>query len=127
MKLELENQNIQKEIDMKKEEREKKKRKEEDKHKKKSNKESKYVTSGLDRSVTEIVEGKKFPSQTSVPELFHQPNLIAYPSLYDDRMVRQLYYKKETVEAPTNISILVVVDGSWPWDEKEFAGIDKGL
>ena len=103
------------------------KKKEEDKHKNEFNKESKYVTSGLDRSVTEIVEVKKFPSHTSVPELFHQPNLIAYPSLSDDRMVQQLYYQKENIEALTNISILVVVDGSWPWDEKEFAGIEKGL
>ena len=158
LELELENENIRKEIEFlqnerkalkvkkggndqisvnqpthyrkkvnnkKKEKKKKKKGKKKEKHKKKAGKESRYVTSGLDRSVTEIFEDKKFPSHSSVPELFHQPNLVAYPSLYDDRMVQQLYYQKEKVKDAANISILVVVDGSWQWDEKEFAGIEE--
>ena len=158
LELELENENIRKEIEFlqnerkalkvkkggndqisvnqpthyrkkvnnkKKEKKKKKKGKKKEKHKKKAGKESRYVTSGLDRSVTEIFEDKKFPSHSSVPELFHQPNLVAYPSLYDDRMVQQLYYQKEKVKDAANISILVVVDGGWQWDEKEFAGIEE--
>ena len=37
-------------------------------------------------------------------------------------MVQQLYYRQEKGKAGRNLSITVVVDGSWPWDAKEFAG-----
>ena len=87
-------------------------------------KSSQFVTTGLDRSVMELFEKKKQPSYTKVPSLFHIPNRTnAYPSLEDDRMVQQLYYRQENERVAKNLSITVVVDGGWAWDEKEFAGL----
>ena len=50
----------------------------------------KIVTTGLDRSVTELFQKKKRPTYTKMPSLFHFPNNThAYPSLEDDRMVHR--------------------------------------
>ena len=74
--------------------------------------------------MTELLQKKKQPSYTKVPSLFHIPNNTnAYPSLEDDRMVQQLYYRQENERVAKNLSITVVVDGGWAWDEKEFAGL----
>ena len=48
-------------------------------------------------------------------------------SVKEDRMVQQLYYMAEVDKVDRkskgnnrHISIAVLVDGSWPWHEKEF-------
>ena len=87
----------------------------------------KSVTTSIDRSVTELLRetgSKKVDVNATPPQLFH-PAVQAgrgYPSLEDDRMVKQLYYGQEEERQNRNISITVVVDGGWPWDEREFAG-----
>ena len=91
--------------------------------KKKGKISSTFVTSGLDRSITQLFKERKHLLHSKEPSLFHVENLThAYPSLEDDRMVQQLYCRQEKGKAGRNLSIIVVVDGGWPWDEKEFAG-----
>ena len=121
--LELQNVNLRKEIELLRIEKKKNKKKNQD-----IKESAKYVTTGLDRSITELFKEKEEPTNTKVPSLFHLANnAVAYPSLSDDRMVQQLYYNQEKEKQNKNLSITVVVDGGWAWDEKEFAGNKLGL